>query len=546
MRKFITFTTAAIVWTLSMLSIAWGTSDSTAESQNITGKWLGTITFGTTKLRIGFEIAEIKDGEYDASMRSIDQSGVGIPISAVKLNGDIVRLEIDAIRSAYEGKFTADGNTIEGNWLQHGTTTPLVMKRVDKLPEIIRPQTPRKPYPYIEEEVAYENQSANVRIVGSLTLPKEKGPFPAVLLIAGSGALDRDETISYHKPFLVLADHLTRRGIAVLRVDKRGVGESTGEKPVGDYTNTTLLDLADDVLAGVEYLKSRREIDPKRIGLLGHSEGGVIGPIVASHSSDVAFLVMLAGLGQNNGDIIIFQKCLAAKERGADESTLALMRSWYKRVYALVAEDADRATAEKKIRVLHATLTDDEKKKVGWPDHELNLEIAGQLRPHWRHDLRHDPCAILKQVRCSVLALGAELDRKVPAKENLAGIEEALKAGGNTRFTVREFPGMNHGFQTVSPDHTPGKASDGETMSPLVLQTISDWIIAQTSTAEENARFFWKHRRHTDVESLDGWAWIRLFLLGPSESVGRCCADACRRGVCTACGPAIGCAVETF
>jgi pimeloyl-ACP methyl ester carboxylesterase len=315
MRKYNTFMIAAIAWTVSTLGIARGISDSTAAAQNVAGKWLGTITFGSTKLRIAFEISEAKEGGYTASMRSIDQSAVSIPMSAVKLSGDSLRLEIDAIRSAYEGKLTTDGSTIEGNWLQYGTTTSLVMKRVDKLPEIIRPQTPKKPYPYIEEEVAYENQPANVHIAGTLTLPKGKGPFPAVLLIAGSGALYRDETVYFHKPFLVLADHLTRHGIAVLRTDKRGVGKTTGEKPIGDYSETTLLDLADDDLAGVEYLKSRTEIDPKRIGLLGHSEGGVVGPIAASRSPDVTFLVMLAGLGQNNGDIIIFQKCLAAERR---------------------------------------------------------------------------------------------------------------------------------------------------------------------------------------------------------------------------------------
>ena len=406
-------------------------------------------------------------------------------MSAVKLNDDSLRLEIDAIRSAYEGKFTADGNKIEGNWLQYGTTTPLVMERVDKFPELNRPQTPKKPYPYIEEEVSYENQSANVHIAGTLTLPKEKGPFPAVLLIAGSGPLDRDETVYFHKPFLVLADHLTRHGIAVLRTDKRGVGKTTGEKPIREYSEATILDFADDALAGVEYLKSRKEIDPKRIGLLGHSEGGVAGPIAASRSSDLAFLVMLAGLGQNNGDIIFFQKSLAAREHGADENTLALMRSWYKRLYALLVEDTDSTTAEKKIRALHATLTTDEKEKLGWPDRELNLEIADQLRRHWRYDLRHDPCAILKKVRCPVLALNGEKDMQVPAKENLSGIEQALKAGGNTRFTVREFPGLNHGFQTVSTEPVSENIKIEETMSPVVLQTISDWIIAQTRTTME-------------------------------------------------------------
>jgi pimeloyl-ACP methyl ester carboxylesterase len=463
----------ATVSTACVADIGWGNSETPAASPNIAGKWLGTITFGSVKLRIAFEIAEAQAGGYTGSMRSIDQNALPYHLGAVKLSSDGVRLEMDVIRSVYEGKFTTDGNTIEGNWLQYGTTTPLAIQRVDQFPEIIRPQTPRRPYPYREEDVAYENPSAQVRIAGTLTMPKEKGPFPAVLLIVGSGPLDRDEMVAFHKPFLVLADHLTRQGIAVLRVDKRGVGRTTG-----DFEEATIYDLADDVRAGVEYLKTRQEIDPKRIGLVGHSEGGVVGPILASQSSDVAFLVMLAGLGQNNGDIIIFQKLLAARTRGKDENTLALMRSWYERLYALVREDTDNAAAEKKIRALHATLTADEKEKLGWPDTGLDHEIAEQLKYHWRCDVRNDPRAILMKVRCPVLALGGGEDMQVPAKENLAIIEEALKAGGNTQFTVREFPGLTHGFNTPHSE---------ETMSPLVLQTISDWIIAQTRGAGRNA-----------------------------------------------------------
>jgi pimeloyl-ACP methyl ester carboxylesterase len=464
---------AAIVGTGLVAGVGWGAAQSPAGPPHIAGKWLGTITFGEVHLRIGFEIAEAPAGGHTASMRSIDQNALPYPVSAVKVNGGSVRLEMDAIRSVYEGKFAADGNTIEGNWLQYGTTTPLVMQRVDQFPEIIRPQTPRKPYPYPEEDVAYNNSSAHVRIAGTLTLPKGTGPFPAVLLIVGSGPLDRDEMVAFHKPFLVLADHLTRQGIAVLRVDKRGVGQTTG-----DFEAATIYDLADDVRAGVEYLKTRKEIDPKHIGLIGHSEGGVVGPILASQSSDVAFLVMLAGLGQNNGDIIIFQKLLAARMHGADESKLALMRSWYERLYAVVREDTDNATVEKKIRALHATLTADEKEKLGWPDSGLDREIAEQLNHHWRCDVQHDPRATLMKVRCPVLALGGEKDMQVPAQENLAIIEEALKAGGNTQSTVREFPGLNHGFNV---DH------GEETISPLVLQTISDWIIARTRVAGKNA-----------------------------------------------------------
>lgn len=471
MKPSIALVIAAAVWAASVAGIGWGGSESMAVPPNVAGKWLGTITFGSTKLRIAFEIAQAQAGGYTGSMRSIDQNGLPYPMSAVKLNGGSVRLEMDVIRSTYEGKFTG-ADAIEGNWLQHGTTTPLVMKRVDQFPEIIRPQTPRKPYPYMEEDVAYENPSAKVHIAGSLTLPKGKGPFAAVLLIVGSGPLNRDEEVAFHKPFLVLADHLTRKGIAVLRVDKRGVGQTTG-----DFEEATIYDLADDVRAGVEYLKTRQEIDPKRIGLIGHSEGGVVGPILASQSSDVAFLVMLAGLGQNNGDIIIFQKTLAAKEQGADEKTLALIRSWYERLYALVREDTDNATADKKIRALHATLTADEKEKLGWPDSGLDREIVDQLKYHWRCDLRYNPRATLMKVRCPVLALGGDKDVQVPSKENLAIIDEALKAGGNPRFAVREFPGLNHAFRTEP--HAAG--SEDETMSPIVLQTISDWIIAQTS-----------------------------------------------------------------
>jgi pimeloyl-ACP methyl ester carboxylesterase len=466
----------AMVGMAVMVGISRGAPESPATPPLVTGKWLGTVTFGSVRLRIAFEVLPAREGGYTASMRSIDQSALPMPVSTVKLNGDSLRWELDVMRSAYEGKFTPDGNTIEGNWLQHGTSTPLVLQRVDRFPEIIRPQTPRKPYPYREEDVGYENRSAQVHIAGTLTLPQGKGPFPAVLLIVGSGPLNRDEEVAFHKPFLVLADHLTRQGIAVLRADKRGVGQTTGE-----FDEATLLDLAEDVHAGVQYLKTRKEIDPQHIGLLGHSEGGVVGPILAARSSDIAFLVMLAGPGQNNGEIIIFQKLLAAQAQGADESTLATMRSWYERLYAVVREDTDNATAEKKIRALHATLTAAQKEKIGWPDTNLDREIADQLGRHWRYDLRHDPPAILRKVRCPVLALGGEKDMQVPARENLALIEEALKAGRNTRFTVREFPGLNHGFNT---GHT---GQTDETMSPLVLQTISDWIIAQTNPGRTHA-----------------------------------------------------------
>ena len=179
---------------------------------------------------------------------------------------------------------------------------PLLLRRTDQTPVLRRPQEPAKPYPYREEEVTFENRPAGINLAGTLTLPKSAGPFPAVILISGSGAQDRDEALAGHRPFLVLADYLTRQGVAVLRVDDRGVGGSTG-----DSLRATSSDFADDALAGVAYLKGRREIDTARIGLIGHSEGGLVAPLAATRSQDVAFIVLLAGPGLPGEQIIYLQ-----------------------------------------------------------------------------------------------------------------------------------------------------------------------------------------------------------------------------------------------
>jgi len=474
MKKFTALAIIAVIWTEMMLGIGWRASECTAAPANIAGKWLGTIKVPSVELRIAFEITEAKEGGYTAVVHSIDQGGLKIPVNAVTLNGDSLRLEIK-YSMAYEGRLQPDGNTITGNWIQGGLI-PLDMKRVDKLPDLTRPQLtrpqdPKKPYPYIEEEVKYENRKAGVTLAGTLTIPSGTGPFPAVVLLPGSGPQNRNEELFSHRPFLVLADHLTRQGIAVLRVDKRGVGGSTG-----DYFKATTGDFTDDALAGIEFLKGRKEINQKRIGLVGHSEGGMMAPIAATKSPDVAFIVMLAGPGQRIADIIIFQVLHDAKAQGADENTLALKRSWYERFFALVAEDTDNAVAEEKIRALHTTLTADKKEKLGWPDDKLADKLAEELSPWWRYFMQYNPQATLMKVRCPVLALGGERDMQVPAKENLSAIEDALKAGGNTHFTVREFPGLNHVFQTAPPGMELEYAKIEETMSPLVLQTVSNWI----------------------------------------------------------------------
>jgi len=443
-----------------------------AATPSVAGKWLGTLTPPGTELRIAFEISRTPEGGYTALLHSIDQGAMNIRMSTVTFDGDKLRLELKSA-FAYEGRLQADGKTIAGHWIQ-GDSTPLDMRRVEAIPELHRPQNPRKPYPYREEDVVYDNPSADIHIAATLTVPEGKGPFPAALLIAGSGPSDRDESVLGHKPFLVLADHLTRHGIAVLRADKRGVGKSTGT-----FNTCGVEEYASDALAGVEYLKRRPEVDPHRIGLVGHSEGGTVAPLVAVRSPAVSFVVLLAAPGMSSYDILVLQDGTEAKAAGASDQDIELIRGFSRRFYHLVREAKDNVVIERETKALYATLTDAEKKALGWPNLRGTLSLAWALSPGARESLAYDTCPVLRQVRCPVLALNGAKDCQVPPHENLGGIEKELIAGGNPHYQIRELPGLNHLFQTCNTGATSEYLKLEETMSPLVLEIISDWIIAK-------------------------------------------------------------------
>lgn len=480
MRHSTTLMIATFVSVECLSGIGWGASQSKA-TPDVAGKWLGTIKAPGMELRIAFEISQTTDGAYSAVLHSIDQGVMNIPMSAVTFSGDSLRLELkDAF--AYEGRLQPDGATIDGNWIQ-GDNTPLMMKRVDKIPELNRPQTPKKPYPYREEEVTYKNASADVSIGATLTIPEGTGPFPAVLLIAGSGPQNRDEAVLGHKPFLVLADHLTRHGVAVLRADKRGVGKTTGtfnDNGLGEYVS--------DALAGIEYLKSRTEIDSKRIGLLGHSQGGSVAPLAATRSPDVAYIVLLAAPGLSGYDILVLQDGTEARAGGATDEQVELIRGFSRRFYGIVLRAKDAAEIERETNALYATLTDAEKKAIDWPNLHGTLSLSWALTPGARDTLAADIGPTLRQVRCPALALNGGKDCQVPPKENLGAIERELKAGGNRDYTLRELPGLNHLFQTCDTGAISEYIRIEETMSPLALQTISDWIVLKTRTPGEKVR----------------------------------------------------------
>jgi pimeloyl-ACP methyl ester carboxylesterase len=318
-----------------------------------------------------------------------------------------------------------------------------------------------------------------VTIAGTLTIPKGDGPFPAVLLIAGSGPQNRDEALFGHKPFLVLADYLTRHGIAVLRVDKRGIGKSTG-----DAEAATTHDFAADATKGVQFLKSRKEIDPKHIGLLGHSEGGLIAPMVAAESpSDVAFVVLLAAPGVPCDQLMFAQEAAVARAAGVPEDAIASSLDLNKRVFDVVMHEKDRDQAEKKVRELlnqHlSTLTPEQREAMGGKAF-IDAQLRMVLSPWFRDFLSTDPKPTLMKVKCAVLALNGGKDTQVVAEQNIPAIKAALAESGNKDVTVMELPNLNHLFQTCKTGSPSEYGRIEETMSPEVLQTVAEWITSHT------------------------------------------------------------------
>jgi uncharacterized protein len=325
---------------------------------------------------------------------------------------------------------------------------------------------------YDEEPVAYENSAAGVTLAGTLTKPHTGGPHPAALLLTGSGPHDRDETVFGHRPFLVLADHLTRHGVAVLRVDDRGVGESTG-----DFASASTQDFASDVEAGVEFLRARAGIRDDCVGLIGHSDGAIIAPLVAAGAARVAWIVMLAGTGVPGEELLLAQAEGIAAAMGVPEKARAQQAEFSRAVYGVVKAQADDAVAKREIEKLideYATRADDA--NTAQAVTQIRAQIPRLLGPWFRGFLDSDPGAVLPHVRVPVLAVNGELDLQVPASQNLPAIVAALEAGGNRDYAAVKLPGLNHLFQTATTGSPEEYEKIEETIAPVALTTISDWL----------------------------------------------------------------------
>jgi hypothetical protein len=438
------------------------------------GSWIGTLQVGPAQLRIVFNITADSAGDLSATLDSPDQGATGIPVSSVTLTGDSLKLGVLAVSGGYAGRMETGDTAITGTWMQGGMSLPLALRRTGKPPVLSRPQTPAPPYPYREEEVSYESLVPGVRLAGTLTIPPGSGPFPAALLISGSGAQDRDETIFGHKPFLVLADYLTRRGIAVLRLDDRGVGGSTGST----MESTTEV-LGQDVLAGVRYLKGREYIDGARIGLIGHSEGGLVAPVAASKTREVAFVALLAAPGLPGEQILLRQTDDVLRAAGAGDAEIERARATNARIYATMEDERDSALLAQKVRAIlresHAAESPGGQEEAG-SQAAIDAQVKMITSPWFRFFVGYDPRPALRSVACPVLVLHGEKDIQVAPVENQREILKALGEGGNARISSAVLPGLNHLFQTAPTGAVGEYGTIEETFAPVALEAIGMWI----------------------------------------------------------------------
>jgi len=447
-----------------------------AYAQDITGTWYGVLEVQGTRLRLVFHIDKINDG-YSGTLDSPDQGARGLVASSVSFVANNLEIEMIKYGIRYTGMLS-DSGSIAGTFKQGGATFPMNLSRNEikepEIPKIVRPQDPVKPYPYYAEDVVFANKSAGIKLSGTLSLPAKEGNYPAVILISGSGPQNRDGEILDHRPFLVLSDYLTRNGFAVLRYDDRGVASSEGI-----FGAATSADFATDVTAALQYLQSRKEINHNKIGLIGHSEGGIIAQMTAAQNKDVAFVIMLAGPGIPGDKILLLQKELIERAQGVPHEVTEKGLASNKAIFDAIKTIDDDAALKAKLSGIVTKMIDEATPPSGVDVDKATIirgEVAKLSSPWMRTFVKYDPAANLGKITCPVLALNGDKDTQVPAKENLEAIRKYLTEGGNKQVTIKEMKGMNHLFQECNTGAPDEYETIQQTFSPVALKEIKDWL----------------------------------------------------------------------
>ena len=440
------------------------------------GDWLGKINVGI-ELRLVFHFKQAGE-KYITTLDSPDQSTFGIPCDSTNASNNQIQVFIKNINASYTGKLVND-STIEGNFVQ-GNSIPLTLKRTSLKIENKRPQEPKPPFPYRSEDVEYDNADKSLHYGATFTSPDGNGPFPAVVLITGSGPQNRNEALMGHKPFLVLADALTKNGFAVLRVDDRGVGKSTG-----NFNIATTADFAKDVSASTDYLLSRPEVNKKKVGLIGHSEGGMIAPMVATSRNDIAFVVLLAGPGIKIDKLMAEQNAAILRSSGISEQSIKAYLPLYEILAQTIISNTDSSMAiksglnaiDKWMKVTDTTAIRELGMSVESDRVSMTRALQKAYSTNWfRYFLAFDPQPYLRKLNGKVLALNGDKDIQVIASSNLAGIESALKKSKVKNYQVKSLPGLNHLFQHCTACTVNEYSQIEETFSPDALKEITNWL----------------------------------------------------------------------
>ena len=459
---------------LFILAISTALAQQLSPPTRITGDWSGSLRIMSTELPLIFHISSDPGGTLTATMDSPKQGATGIRVQSARLAQDSLYLYLPAIGGTYAGKL-ANSETINGQWTQGGQSFALQLKKGNPTAVVKRPQEPTKPYPYQSTEVNVLNKAAGISLAGTLTVPPQQNSLPTVVLFTGSGPQDRDETVMGHKPFLVLADYLTRQGFAVLRLDDRGVGKSGG-----NFAASTTEDFASDAEAAYAYLKNFAGINSKKIGFIGHSEGALIAAKVAAAHPEVAFVVLMAGNAVPGTELLVAQNEALLKNAGVPQEQLQKYLQLREKQFRAAATEDDITKAASQIRQLEqeakAQLTAQEQQQLGLTPQSEQAVISQLSSPWMRYYMAYDPAPTLQKLKMPILVLNGTKDLQVPYQQNLPATGKALKAGGNKKYTIKELANLNHLFQTAKTGSPAEYGQLEETFAPVALEEIENWI----------------------------------------------------------------------
>lgn len=449
-------------------------SCATSFRPDLSGDWSGQLITPGGDLPIVFHIS--REGKrYEATMDSPDQGeqAFGIPVDTVEVKGNDVTIRVSAIGGIYTARYVKQDDLLDGRWEQNHFNFELDLRRNQLAESRKRPQEPKPPFPYASRDVTFVNDVDKDTLAGTLTYPNGDGPWPAVILISGSGPQDRNEQIAGHKPFLVISDHFTRNGYAVLRYDDRGFGQSTG-----DFANADSRDFARDVVAAVKFMRAQPEIDPKRIGLLGHSEGGIIAPMVAYADTNIAFIILMAGPAVSGEHILYQQNEAIYRMMGIGDSAIAFNQRAQQKFYKVILDSDTGDCVERLMEVAYNVLDSapkDISKELNYSEKAFEAGLPQLCDPWWRFFIRYDPGPQLRFVDCPILALFGGRDLQVPVDPNAFMMELYIARDGG-KNEVKVFPDVNHLFQRAKTGAIDEYGRLEETISPEVLEYMTEWL----------------------------------------------------------------------